>query len=56
MPEQQPLSIAETAIALHELFISLVSAGFTEEQAMYLVAEVISAPPREVDYFDEESL
>ena len=55
MEEQPPLTIAETAIALHELFISLTSAGFTDEQAMYLVAEVIARPP-EGEYFDEESL
>jgi len=53
MAEQQPLSLAETAIAVHELFTSFVDAGFTEEQAMYLVAEVVVSG-RGSDSYEEE--
>lgn len=37
----QPLSIAEGAVGLHELFTSLVNAGFTENQALYLVGQAM---------------
>lgn len=40
MPDQ-PLSMAEGAVGLHELFTSPVKAGFTERQAIYLVGQVI---------------
>lgn len=33
-----PLSLNESAIAIHEFYSSLVKAGFTEEQAMTLTA------------------
>jgi len=42
--EQSPLTLAETAIALHELYLSFVNAGFDEDQALYLIAEVLSQP------------
>jgi len=53
MEEQPALTLAETAIALHELFTSFVDAGFTEEQALYLVAEVMVSPigGEEVEYY-----
>jgi len=54
--EEQPLTLAEAAIGLHELYISLVSAGFSEDQAMYLVAEVVSSQARGGNYVDEEYL
>lgn len=47
----QPLSMAEGAVGLHELFTSLVKAGFTERQALYLVGQVMrggdTGTPRE---------
>ena len=30
------------AVAMHEMFQSLVRAGFTEQQALYIVAQSIS--------------
>ena len=52
MAEQQPpMTLSESAIGLHEFFISLQAAGFTEEQAMYLVAEMLGAAAQgNVDY------
>jgi hypothetical protein len=39
-----PLTVlAEAAAQLHEMFISYVRAGFTEQQALYLVGQVIHA-------------
>lgn len=32
----------EAAIALHELFLSLQRAGFTEQQALYLVRQTLA--------------
>lgn len=40
--ERLPLSTLNTgAIALHELFLSLTGAGFTEEQALDMVVRVM---------------
>lgn len=39
----KPLSMDEAAVATHEYFTSLLKAGFTEEQALNLVAAVLSA-------------
>lgn len=34
-----PMTVAaEAAVQLHELFVSLISAGFTETQALTLIA------------------
>jgi hypothetical protein len=43
MPDEprKPFSISESAVALHEFYISLVSAGFTPEQALFLTAQAI---------------
>jgi hypothetical protein len=48
--EDKPPRLGElftAAITLHEMFISLVEAGFTEEQAMELVKAALAAgsPP-----------
>lgn len=37
MTEQPPLTLHETAVALHEWFISLTRAGFTKSQAMDII-------------------
>ncbi len=36
---QTPLQ--ESATQVHELFVSLVGAGFAEDQALYLVAQMM---------------
>lgn len=48
MDEQQtgvpaePMSVtAEAAAGLHELFLTYVAAGFTEAQALFLLAQII---------------
>lgn len=35
--------LAAIAVALHEMFTAFVFAGFTEQQALYLVADNMSA-------------
>lgn len=37
-----PANVNEACIALHELFVSLQSAGFTENQAIALVAATLA--------------
>ena len=38
--EKKPFSIAESAVAMHEMFLSLVKAGFKERQALYLLGQI----------------
>lgn len=38
-------TLAISAIAIHEMFVSLVKAGFTEEQALELVKAMLTRPP-----------
>lgn len=33
--------LIEAAISMHEMFISLTTAGFTESQALYIVSQVL---------------
>jgi hypothetical protein len=40
MSSDHPLSITESATAIHEIFLSLMNVGFTEPQALYLVAQM----------------
>ena len=41
---QDPISaLAEMAANVHETFLAYVKAGFTEDQALYLVGQIISA-------------
>lgn len=41
-PENDPISLLmEAAIQLHELYLSFVGAGFTESQALTLVAQTL---------------
>lgn len=37
-----PMSMADGAVGIHELFLSFVKAGFTEHQALYLVGQVLA--------------
>jgi hypothetical protein len=44
---QDPLSaLAMAATATHEMFRSYVEAGFTEQQALFLTAQVLTASMR----------
>lgn len=43
-PEDPITSLAEAAVSLHELFQAYVDAGFTEQQALYLVGRIITPP------------
>lgn len=36
-----PFSMAESAVAMHEIYISFIDAGFTEDQAMEIVKTMI---------------
>lgn len=38
-----PPTLNESAIAAHELYLSFVSAGFTEDQALEMVTDIIIA-------------
>lgn len=43
MTDQNPLSMAEGAVACHEMFLSLCQAGFSEGQALMLVGQMLNA-------------
>lgn len=38
--------LAEGAASAHELFLAYVAAGFTENQALYLVAQMVTVAMR----------
>jgi hypothetical protein len=38
-------SLSEAAVGLHEMFVSLVSAGFTDDQAITLIVQMLHDPP-----------
>lgn len=43
---QNPISgLLESAIAMHEMFLTLVAGGFTEYQALVMVAQMIKGNP-----------
>jgi hypothetical protein len=43
MADDDPLTeLGQAAVQLHELFCSYVAAGFTEQQALYLIGKLIS--------------
>jgi hypothetical protein len=48
---QEPLSeLVEGAVAAHEMFLAYKEAGFTDNQALYLVASIVTAgikPPQQ---------
>ncbi len=35
------MSIADSAVGMHEVFVSFVDAGFTESQALMLVSRMV---------------
>jgi hypothetical protein len=41
--------VTQAAVQMHELFRSLLNAGFTESQAMRLVIGIATAKPRDAD-------
>ena len=43
LPNDPVSALAEGAANLHEMFLALLHAGFTEDQALYLVGQQIQA-------------
>lgn len=41
LPNDPVSALAEGAAQMHELFSSYVNAGFTEQQALYLVGQLL---------------
>lgn len=39
--------LLDAAVSMHELFISFVEAGFTEQQALFLVAQSLRPTPNQ---------
>jgi len=50
--EMPPMTLTESAIGLHEFYLCLTNAGFTDEQAMYLVGEMVVSSVSD-DYYDD---
>lgn len=49
-PSDPITELAQAAMQLHELFTAYVEAGFTEQQALYLVGKIMTAgvqPPEQ---------
>lgn len=46
-PEDPITQLAEGAAQLHELFLAYVTAGFTEQQALFLIGQMIQASIRD---------
>lgn len=45
-------TLTDSAVALHELFLTLQQAGFSEAHALYLAGQVLSAKVRAGDLPD----
>lgn len=46
-PPTDPITLlGEAAAQIHEVFLSYVAAGFTEQQALYLVGQILTASIR----------
>jgi hypothetical protein len=50
-PQQTPppdpiTALTEAAASLHEMFLAYVKAGFTEQQALYLAGQILTAHVR----------
>lgn len=45
-PDDPISALAASAVGAHELFVSLVGAGFTDNQALYLVGQIVAAGAR----------
>jgi phage gp29-like protein len=50
MPEDDPnqmiTELMQAASASHEAFITLIESGFTEQQALYLVGQILTSSTR----------
>ncbi len=42
-----PFTLADTATALHETYLSFVAAGFTKTQALQLVGQMLRPQPQD---------
>jgi hypothetical protein len=40
-PNDPFLPLLDAAVSFHEMFLNFVEAGFTEQQALYLVAQIL---------------
>ena len=40
-----PFTLADSAVSMHEVYLSLVMAGFTEAQALHLVGQMLRPQP-----------
>lgn len=45
-PETPPMSIADSAVAMHEMYLSYLAAGFTDSQAMQIIVGALQASMR----------
>ncbi|WP_433364053.1 hypothetical protein [Streptosporangium sp. CA-115845] len=45
-PEDPITQLAEAAMSLHEMFTAYVGAGFTDNQALYLVGQLVAGAHR----------
>jgi hypothetical protein len=45
LPAGDSTPLMDAAIAIHEMFVTYVGAGFNRKEALYLVAEQIKAAP-----------
>ena len=41
-----PFTLADTAVALHEMYLSLMKAGFSKAQSFHLVAQMLFTSQR----------
>lgn len=44
--ENSPSVLLEAAIGLHEMFLTLIAAGFTEYQALIMVVNFVKPDPK----------
>jgi hypothetical protein len=40
-PEQRRYTLQQSAVALHEFWSNLIEAGFTADQALYIVGQMV---------------
>lgn len=52
-PEKPLSSLVEAAVSMHEIFVTYVRAGFTENQALKLIAYILTGPRIELDSEDD---
>jgi hypothetical protein len=42
-PQDPITALVQAAASVHEMFLAYLAAGFTEQQALYLIAQVLAA-------------